>query len=109
MFHMLSCFNLKQETTIDEFQRSLADFTAHLENIDLVHSTGPIGRRRSNTIMDTDGERDHQYFFIMSFRGRAQCEQAVEHIFRHEEPGESIHRGVYAKVDDPIFVCWEDI
>jgi hypothetical protein len=57
---MLSCFNLKAGITIDEFRCSLADHTAHLQALDLVDSKGPIGRRQSDTIMDTDNERDHQ-------------------------------------------------
>ncbi len=109
MFHMLACFNLKPEITIDEFRQSTASFTTHLKNIELVQSTSPIGRRQSDTLMDTDSERDHEFYFIMSFRDRAQCDRAVKYILPDEEPGESIHKSVYSKVMDPIFICWEDI
>lgn len=106
---MLSCFNLEQGSSIDEFRRSVADLTSHLQGLDLVQSTGPIGRRQRDTIMDTDSERDHEYFFIMSFRDRAQCDRAVEYILPHDEPGDSIHRAVYANVRNPVFICWEDL
>ena len=106
---MLTCFNLKPEISLDEFRQVLADFTSHMSEIDLVHSTGPIGRRQRDTIMDTDSERDHEYFFIMSFRDRAQCDQAVEYILPHKEPAESIHEAVNSRVKDPIFICWEDV
>jgi len=109
MFHMLTCFNLKQEHSIGEFSQSLCDFTAHLQKIDLLHSTGPVGRRQRHTIMDTDSERDHEYFFIMSFQDRAQCDRAVEYILPHKEPGDSIHNATLANVKDPVFICWEDI
>ena len=109
MLHMLSCFNLKPETSIEGFRRSLADFTAHMEKIDLVGSTGPIGRRQRHEIMDTDSERDHEYYFVTSFRDRDQCDRAVEYILRHEEPTESIHRRVHSSVEDPVFICWEDL
>jgi hypothetical protein len=109
MFHMLTCFNLKPGITIEEFRLAIADFTTHLEDGDLVHSTSPIGRRQRHAIMDTDNERDHEYFFIMSFRDRAHCDRAVEYILPHREPADSIHRAVYSKVADPIFICWEDI
>ena len=109
MFHMLSCFNLKAEISIDEFRSSLADYTAHLQTLDLVDSTGPIGRRQSDTIMDTDNERDHQYFVTMSFRDRAQCDRSVDYIHGHQQPGDRIHREVYSKVADPVFICWEDL
>jgi len=109
MFHMLSCFNLKPGNSIDEFRRSLGEFVAHLEEADLVDSSGPVGRRQSDTIMDTDTERDHEYFLVMSFRDRAQCDRAVEYVLPHKEPVESIHKAVYSTVEDPIFICWEDL
>ena len=109
MFHMLTCFNLKSEITVDEFQQSVAAFTAHLLDIELIHSTGPVGRRQTDTIMDTDSERDHEYFFITSFRDRAQCDRAIDYILPHDEPSESIHTAVYSKIKDQIFICWEDV
>jgi len=109
MFHMLTCFNLKPGITTDDFRHSLAEFTQHMQKMDLVHSTGPVGRRQRDTIMDTDDERDHEYFFITSFRDRAQCDRSVEYILPHEEPGESSHMAVHAKVQDPVFICWQDL
>ncbi len=109
MFHMLTCFNLDPDVSIDEFKESLAVFDAHLLDLKLIHSTGPVGRRQHHPIMDTDRERDHEYFFIMSFRDRAQCDRAVDHILPHEEPADSIHHTMHAKVCDPIFICWEDV
>jgi len=109
MFHMLTCFNLEPGVTIDEFHQSIAAFTKHLVNLKLIHARGPIGRRQSDTIMDTDAERDHQYYFVMSFRDRAQSKQAAEHIYAHEEPGDSIHKSVFSKITDEIFICWEDV
>ena len=109
MFHMLTSCDLKPGVTIDAFRHSLAEFTAHLLAADLVHATGPVGRRQRHDIMDTDSERNHEYYFIMSFRDLAQCDRAVEYIFRHEEPAESIHNALTDNVQDPIFTCWEDI
>ena len=79
MFHMLACFNLKPEENIAEFRQSVARFSSHLLDADLVHTTGPVGRRQKDTIMDTDSERDHGYFLLMSFRDREQCDRAVNH------------------------------
>jgi hypothetical protein len=109
MFHMLSCFNLEPGIKIEEFGDALSAYTAHLRTLDLVESNGPIGRRQSNTIMDTDDERDQQFFVTMSFRDRAQCDRSVEYILAHEEPGHSIHKDVYSRVVDPVFICWEDL
>ena len=109
MFHMLTCFNLRPDISIGEFQQSLAEFTAHQLELELIHSTGPVGRRQRDTIMDTDAERDHEYFFIMSFRDRAQCDRAIEYVLRREKPGETIHGAVFSKVKDQIFIAWEDL
>jgi hypothetical protein len=109
MFHMLTCFNLEPDVSIDEFRRSLDRFTSHMKGVDLVHSAGAIGRRQRHPIMDTDAERDHEYFFIMSFQDRSQCDRAVEYVLPHKEPVESIHKAVYSTVRNPIFICWEDL
>jgi hypothetical protein len=109
MFHMPSCCNPKPDISLDEFRGSLADYTAHLQTADLADSTGPIGRRQSNTIMDTDDERDYQYFVIMSLRYRAQCDRSVDYISGHQQPGDRIHREVSAMVADPVFICRADL
>lgn len=109
MFHMLSCFDLKSGVTIDEFRESLDELTKHLKDIELIHSTGPVGRRQRHPIMDTDSERDHEFFFIMSFSDRDQCDRAVDYFLPGEAPVDSIHRAVHAKVKDPVFICWEDL
>ena len=108
MFHMLSCFNLQPDSSLDEFRQSLAEFTAHLENAELIHSIGPIGRRQSDTIMDTDSERDQEYYLIMTFRDRAQCDRAVNDIMRDDASSESLHGSIYSLISDPVFICWED-
>ena len=109
MFHMLSAIKLKTGITVEEFRQSVEAFTAHMQKIGLLHSTSPIGRRRKHPIMDTDAERDHEYYLIMSFQDRAQCDRAVENILRHEEPGKSIHQAVFSSIEDPVFTCWEDL
>jgi hypothetical protein len=109
MFQMLSCFNLKPGVALAAFRQSVADFTSHLEEIDPIQSAGPIGRRQSDTIMDTDSERKHEFFFVLSFRDRGQCDRAVEHIVSLEEPADRTHKDVYSQITDQVFICWEDI
>ena len=109
MFHMLSCFDLKPGDTIEDFKPSLEEFDRYFRTIDLIHSTGPIGRRQRHPVMDTDDERDHEYFFVTTFRDRKQCDRSVEHIYAAEEPGKSIHAGIWHKVTHPVFTCWEDL
>jgi hypothetical protein len=109
MFHMLTCFNLKPSATVAEFGSKLTEFSAYMQELGLLESTGPIGHRQRHPVMDTDDERDHEYFFVMSFRDRAQCDRAVEQVQSAEQPGDTIHRSVYAEICDPVFICWEDI
>ena len=109
MFRMLTCFNLKSAGTIEEFCTLLDRFSAHLRERDLIHATDPVGRRQIDTIMDTDDERDHEYFFVMLFRDRAQCDRAVEYIYAEEQPADAIHTAVYSRIKDQVFICWEDI
>jgi len=109
MFHMLTCFDLKPGIILEEFQQSLAEYTTHMHELDLVESKGPIGLRQSDTVLDTDDERKQNYFVIMHFRDREQSDNAVDYIKLHQEPGDTIHKGVYSKVQNPIFICWQDI
>lgn len=109
MFHMLTCFDLKPGIDIGMFRTAYMAFVDHMRGAGLVEGTGQIGRRQSDTRMDTDRERDHQYFVIMSFRDRAQVDAARAKLVPHEEPEESAHRAVYSKVRNQIFICWEDI
>ena len=109
MFHMLTSFHLKPGVTMEDFRTALERLSSHMKSVGLLERTGPIGERHSDTPMDTDCERDHRYFFIMSFRDRGQCDRAYDYLKPHEEPGESIHRAVYSKAADPIFTCWQDV
>ena len=109
MFHMLTCFNLKQGVSMQKFEAALTRFSSHMQEVGLVKSTGPIGERRNDTPMDTDAERNHRYFFIVTFRDRAQCDSAHAYLKPHEEPGESIHHAVYSRAENPIFICWQDL
>ncbi len=109
MFHMLSCFNLKPGETIETFQIRYQSFVEEMLKLDLVVSTDPIGRRQNDTPMDTDQDRDHEYFVIMNFRDRAQVDAAYAHIEKHFGPGDAAHDEVYTRVQDPVFICWQDL
>ena len=109
MFHMLTCFDLKPGTEIGDFRFSYNEFVEYMKSISLVECTGPIGERQRDTAMDTDNERDHGYFVIMSFRNRAQVDEAVALLYAHDGPSEIAHKAVYSKVENPIFICWQDL
>jgi len=75
---------------------------------DMLQETGPVGRRYRHPIMDTDTDNDHEFFFVMSFRDREQCEIAVKYIQQPSLEDTEIHKQVYSKVADPVFSCWDD-
>lgn len=109
MFRMLTCFNLKPDIGVGRFSVALNALSDHMRSVGLLDSTGPIGRRQRHPVMDTDRERDHDYFFIMAFVDRDQCDRAVEYMYRQDSEGDAIHRQVYAQIDSPVFICWEDV
>ena len=109
MFHMLSCFNLAEGMTPEQFRARVAGFSAELHDNGLVHSVGPLGRRQRHPVMDTDDERNHEFFFIISFDSRAQCDRAVAQVFRHEGSLDDAHVSMLEPVTDPVFICWEDV
>jgi hypothetical protein len=109
MFHMLSWFDLKPEQDIKRFNAAYRHFVEQMQTLDLVESSGPIGQRQSDTPMDTDNDRNQQYFVMMTFRDRPQVDKAYAHIMKHIEPGEATHDAMYSKVVNPIFICWQDI
>lgn len=108
MFHMLCCFDLKPGFQLAAFQKAFADFTLHLKELGFVESSSPVGKRQSDTILDTDTERDHQYFSIMSFRDRVQADAAVDYIAADGMSADTTHHITYSMVDDPVFICWQD-
>jgi hypothetical protein len=109
MFHMLSCFDLASGVDVGAFQAEYMEFVEDMRCLGLVEGTGPLGRRQSDTPMDTDDERGHQYFILMTFRDRAQVDAAYAHMEGRQGPGIEIHKSVYSKIRNPVFICWEDI
>ena len=109
MFHMISCFNLVPGESIGDFRRVLIEFVEHMQTKGLVSSCGPIGRRYEHPIMDTDSERNQQYYFVMTFNDRDQLERAVACLERREQPADSSHKAVFSRTEDGIFTCWKDI
>lgn len=108
MLHMHTSFDLAQGTSIEEFGSSLDVFSEMMIAKGLVVETGPIAKRCKHPIMDTDDKRSHQYFFVMSFRDREQCDAAVSHIQEFAADSDPVHRAVYANIVDPLFSCWID-
>lgn len=109
MVHMHSCFNLRHGEKAQVFQERVRQFTQQLREAGLVHSVGAIGRRLHHPILDTDDERDQEFYFVMTFESRAQCDRAVDRILGRDQPMTSMHETVFEAVCDPVFTCWEDI
>jgi len=108
MFRMLNFFDLADGEDIGSFEESLTSFSQHLIDMTLLHSQGAVGRRYSNTRMDTDDERKQRWFFVSTFNDKLQCEKAYEYVAKGEEPCVSLHKAVVARMHNGIFSCWED-
>ncbi len=108
MFNMLTCFDLKAGVEMPEFEAALAVYAEHMRGRDLLASVGPVGTRARNTILDTDEQRTQAHFFLMHFRDRAQADAATALIESGEREADHIHRAMYAKADNMVFLCWED-
>ena len=106
---MLTCFDLKSGHSIQEFQHSLAKYTKHMNELDLVEAISSIGLRQSDSILDTDDERKQEYFVTMHFRDRVQSDKAIEHIKSQKEPAKSLHHNAYSITENLIFISWRDI
>lgn len=107
MFQMLTCFDLKAGVTLKDFETALAWFAEDLTSRGLAEGSGPVFRRCSATPLDTDAERDQAFFFLMTFRDKAQSDAAFAYIDGRTEPGRTRHLSVFNKVASPIFICWE--
>lgn len=106
---MLSFFNLKTNVTLEQFSVALRDFYGHMREIDLVESVGPLCGRDYKTPMDTDDERDQQYFFVTKFQNKAQSDNAYQYILEHQEPSNALHHELFEKICDPVFICYEEL
>ncbi len=109
MFHMLTCFDLKPGIGIEAFRADYLGFVEHMRSLDLVACTGPIGQRQRDTRMDTDYERDHEYFVIMSFRDRSQADAAYALLAAREESTQSGHEAIHSRIRNQVFICWQDM
>ena len=108
MLHLHTSFDLSPDVSLVDYQAVLDRFTADMLARGLIVGTGPIMTRCHHPVMDTDEERGHQYFFVMSFTDREQCDAAVAHIKAGDPDSGPVHRAVYKDIICPIFTCWSD-
>ena len=108
MFHLHTSFDLAADVGIDEYRARLERFSAAMKKNGLIVETGPVMERCRHPIMDTDEHRGHQYFFVISFTDREQCDAAIRTIQgAHAESG-AVHRALFDDIIRPIFSCWAD-
>lgn len=108
MIHMLSSFDLKPGQEFETFQADYAAFVTDLTEAGIIVGAGPLGKRVADTPMDTDEERNHAWFSILTFRDRAQLDAAYAYIEAHQRPGTASHIRMYRRITNSIFLCWED-
>lgn len=106
--HLLSAFNLRPGQDMESFAAAYTTFVNELYEADLITDARPMGRRVSDTPMDTDDARDHQVFTILTFRDRAHMDAAYAHIEARMRAVTGEHAAMYARTKDAIFTCWQD-
>jgi len=108
MIDMLSSFDLKPGQDVKTFQADYADFVADLTEAGMIVGAGPLGKRVADTPMDTDDNRDHSWFSILSFHDRHQLDAAYAYIEARQSPSTTSHIRMYRRITNAIFLCWED-
>ncbi len=108
MLHMHTSFDLSPEVNIEDYRSTLNRFSSLMKENDLIVGTGPVLERCRHPIMDTDKDRAHQYFFVISFTDREQCDAAVRNIQAAHPESDPVHRAIYRDIIHPIFSCWVD-
>lgn len=109
MIHMLSRFDLKPGVDLQAFQSSYKVFCEEMRAKGLLVETGEIGRRVSDTPMDTDTDQAPEYYSVMSFRDRQQLDAAYDHIEGLRARDKADHVAVSGAVLGPVFTCWQDL
>jgi hypothetical protein len=110
MIHMLSNFDLKTGVNEREFVLAYGDFIDAIQNLNLIVKSDPVGRRVSNTPMDTAPENGPEYYSIMSFHDRKQLDAAYAHFLGLQSVTEekSAHLRIHRMIENAVFTCWED-
>ena len=106
--YLHTSFDLTDGISLARYQHALDEFTEAMKSRDLIVDTGPILERCLHPIMDTDEDRSHRYFFVISFTDRKQCDAAVGHIKAADPATDPAHRAIYDDIINPIFSCWVD-
>ena len=74
----------------------------------MLAQSGRVGQRVQHPVMDTDPSPALEYFVLMSFASREQCDEAVDAIFKAEKPIDEPHSVVLSQICEPVFTCWQD-
>ena len=107
---MQSFFSLREGVSREAFQASLDLFARHMKDQSLLVSMESLKTRSSDTPMDTDEDRFHQYFFTSVFTDKNQCDRSYDYIEKATGDARRIHNGVMEKIAaGAVFACWDDI
>ena len=80
-----------------------------MKSAGLLESSGALGRRVSDTPMDTDDESAPEYYAVMSFRDREQLDSAYDYLSDADVRERSAHPTVHHTVANFVFTCWRDL
>jgi len=110
MIRMLSRFDLKPGIDLKTFEQHYYDFVERAKKINIAISTDKIGRRISDTPMDTDAEDAQEFYVVMTFRDREQLNHAYEYMENADADPKAAksHNAVKSYVLNPVFTCWQE-
>jgi hypothetical protein len=100
---MVSTFNLPPGTGLPGFSERYARFVAALRDEDLLVASSGVGRRVTDTPMDTDSGNPRCHATLITFRDRTQLDAAYARLTRDT----AAHHGVQALVAAGLFSCWD--
>jgi hypothetical protein len=106
--HLMSTFDLRRGQDLTQFAETYGKFVDELYDADLIVDARPMSRRVSDTPMDTDDDRSHQFCSILTFRSRAHMDAAYAHIEARMRAVTGEHRDMYRRTANQIFTCWQD-
>ena len=110
MIKMLSRFDLKPNVDLETFEKRYYEFCARAVQSGLAVGTDKIGRRISETPMDTDAEGAQEFYVVMTFRDRDQLDQAYEYMNNGlvHASDQKPHTAIKHYVKNPVFTCWQE-
>ncbi len=105
---MLTVMDLREDTSVEEFQEALSRCTQALIEAKLLLDCSGLMLRNTKTILDTD-DRSQRFSFTMRFHNEAQAKAAIKALGQPAGLVAECHLTLQRLSENQIFSYWEDI